>query len=139
MQRLHCLHCIALIGGLSVFAPACLSSFKNYEGQRQGRTIALLSQQGLRFWLQDPSDPNHHKAVKKPADEMYLEAGDYVIWFVRTATRTGGAGSCSLEAGRAYGFRITGRQFLPLSKNYAFTGECFEDPSPDPGWEQRAY
>ncbi len=128
-----------LLCGLLGLLPACLSHYKNYDGQRQGHTIALVREQGLQFWLQDPNDPNHHKEVKRAVDELYLEPGDYVIWFVKTANRTGGAGACSLEAGRLYGFRITGRKLLPLSKNYAFTGECVADPSPNQGWDRRAY
>ena len=129
----------ALLFGLLCLNPGCLSSYKNYEGQRQGRTIALLRQQGLQFWLDEKSaqTSNHH--ALRPVDELYLEPGNYVIWFVQTANRTGGAGACQLEAGRFYGFRITGRQFLPVSKTYAFTGECLEDPSPNPGWDRRAY
>lgn len=130
---------LTLVAGLAFLTSGCLSSYKNYEGQRQGQTIALLRQQGLQFWLEEKGNQSSNHHALRPADELYLEPGNYVIWFVQTATRTGGAGACQLEAGGYYGFRITGRKFLPVSKTYAFTGECFADPSPDPGWERRAY
>jgi hypothetical protein len=110
---------------------ACVSAYKNYEGQRQGREIALLRQQGIQFWLEGHP--------RQPVDELHLEPGDYIIRFVQTSNRTGGAASCSLARGRYYGFRITGRRFLPVSKTYAFTGECYENSRPEPGWSQRAY
>lgn len=117
--------------GVGLLVAGCMSSYKNFEDQRQGHEIALLRQQGLQFWLEGED--------RRPVDELHLEPGEYIIRFVQTADRSGGAGACELGAGRYYGFRITGRKFLPVSKRFAFTGECFENPNPDPGWRQRAY
>lgn len=125
----------ALVAGLLV-GPGCLTHFKNYSGQRQGLEIALVRQQGIRFRL---AAPDGGDSEETPVDELYLEPGRYLIWFVQTATRTGGAGTCQVSAGKSYGFEITGRSFLPETKHYAFTGRCVENPAPADGWDRRLY
>ena len=116
--------------------PGCLTHFKNYAGQRQAVEIARVRPQGSRVRL---ALPDGGDSEETPVDELYLEPGRYVIWFVQTATRTGGAGSCQVNAGKSYGFEVDGRSFLPETKYYAFTGRCVENLEPEDGWQNRLY
>lgn len=133
--------CFRLALALAILSPAagftgCLTHYKNYSGQKQGLEIARVRQQGIRFRL---AAANGSDGEELPVDELYLEPGSYIVWFVQSATRTGGAGTCQLNAGKSYGFEVIGNDFLPKTKHYAFTGRCVEDPDPDPGWDRRAY
>lgn len=108
--------------GLLLLSSGChaLAIQKNYDGTLPTTEIAVLRDQGYRFWLYD--------GPKKPVDELRLKPGQYMIGFRETSSQTGGAAYCQLEAGQLYSFKITGRQYLPKVGLYALVGDCYLDP-----------
>ena len=93
--------------------------------------VSVLKQKGYRFWLRNKPD----KIVKKGFirskvryDELHLKPGAYMIGFIRTTPRVGGAAYCRLEGGKTYSFKVVSRQYLPKTGTYAFLGKCFFDP-----------
>jgi len=105
-------------------------TYKNFKGAKKRAEIAILRERGYRFWLQDApveKDKEGHP-IKKRYDELRLGPGQYMIGFVRTTRRVGGAAFCSLRAGRVYSFKVVDRQYLPKSGVYGFIGKCFFDP-----------
>ncbi len=106
--------------------PGCASVWKNYEGDRPDSEVGVLRSQGYQFRLQDDAPPRR----VRPADELRLLPGEYIIRFVHTTYRNGGAALCVIEAGRRYTLKVSGRQFVSESGSFAFTGECVpEDES----------
>lgn len=119
----QCLFTVALALTLTT---GCASVSKNYEGSLPDSEIGVLRRQGYQFRIQDDSPPRRNR----PADELRLLPGEYIIRFVHTTYRNGGAALCVIEAGRRYTLEVSGRQFVSDSGSYALTGECVpEDES----------
>ncbi len=131
---------LALLLLLPLLAGGCQSMDRktNYEGVKSREEVAILKHRGYRFWI--------YGDKREPVDELWLTPGEYMIGFVRSSSRTGGAARCILQEGRVYSFEITGSQYLPRSGLYAFLGRCFYDPKrkenlppPPPGAKQRSW
>ncbi|MCB1320439.1 MAG: hypothetical protein KDK34_09310 [Leptospiraceae bacterium] len=110
-----------------MFAGQCTSIHyeRNYQGYKPRREIAVVLDQGWRFWLVGTE--------RKPVDELRLTPGTYMIGFVQTRTRLGGAARCELEAGQAYAIDVVGRTYVDSTGTYALVGECelTDWPHPD--------
>ncbi len=99
--------------------------YKNHEGAAYAR----VRQRGFRFWLRDQVEKDKDgNVVKGRYDELQLKPGTYMLGFVRTTPRVGGAAFCKVNEGRLYSFKITDRQYLRSAGSYAFMGECTFDP-----------
>ena len=87
--------------------------------------IAVLQQRGFRFWLVSEEKRAANGKLKKEAfDVLKLRPDSYMIGFVQLHPRAGGAAFCRVEAGRAYSFEITGREYMPRSGSYVLRGRC---------------
>ena len=112
-------------------APSCkFVSFKeqtysNFSGNKDKKQYAVVKQRGYRFWLKNES------AEEKPKryDELLLTPGDYLVGFVRSNPREGGAAFCRVKAGEVYSFKIIDREYLSKKGVWAAKGRCFYDPN----------
>ncbi len=91
------------------------SIYRNFSEAKQPTDVGIVRERGYRFWVDGSGE--------KPADEMWLNPGEYMIRF-RSITGESGAAICRLEKGRIYRIKIVDRTYLPKSGGYIFEGRC---------------
>jgi len=99
-------------------------TYTNFSGNIDKKQYAVVKQRGYRFWIKKESDEK-----SKRYDQLLLTPGDYLLGFVRTNPREGGAAFCRVKAGEVYSFKITDREYLSKKGVWAAKGRCFYDPN----------
>lgn len=124
----YCFRSTLLFSAFALLFSCGSTEPKVFSAKGEGQ-FATISHRGYQFWLKSEEKRGEDgQLIKEKFDTLQLKPGGYLIGFIRSTSRAGGAAFCKVEAGKTYSLEVTGQEYMPKSGRYILRGKCVFDP-----------